>query len=322
LAIVINAAHLSKRYGRHQALVDVSFEARPGRVVGLLGPNGAGKSTTMRIIAGLIPPTGGTATVDGLDSVADSLQVRRRLGYLPEHPPLYPEMRVRGFLRFRARLFGLAGAKAGGAIERVLDACWLQEVAHRRIGQLSKGYRQRVGLAAALLHDPPVIMLDEPTSGLDPAQIAETRRLIRGLGAERTVLFSSHILPEVEATCDEAVIIARGRVLAQGSLEELRTQAAGATCIVEARVDGGAALLGALPGVEGVEQLRSHDGWTRFAVRAGASTASLRERIAGAVAGAGGAIRELRDEEASLERLYMRVLEGAATPATPEGAAA
>ncbi|MFG0273973.1 MAG: ABC transporter ATP-binding protein [Phycisphaerales bacterium] len=319
---MINAAHLSKRYGRHQALEDVSFEARPGRVVGLLGPNGAGKSTTMRIIAGLIPPTGGAATIDGLDSVADSLEVRQRLGYLPEHPPLYPEMRVRSYLRFRARLFGLAGARARDAIDRVLDDCWLREVAHRRIGHLSKGFRQRVGLAAALLHDPPVIMLDEPTSGLDPAQIAETRRLIRGLGAERTVLFSSHILPEVEATCDDAVIIARGRVLARGTLEELRAQGAGAACIVETRVDNPCALLGALPGVEGVDELRTTDGWSRLAVQASESTATLRERIAGAVAEAGGTIRELRDEEASLERLYMRVLEGAAPHAPTEGAAA
>jgi ABC-2 type transport system ATP-binding protein len=315
LAIVIEASHLSKRYGRHQALHEVTFEARPGRVVGLLGPNGAGKSTTMRIVAGLIPPTGGVARVDGLDTVTESLEVRRRLGYLPENPPLYPEMRVRAFLRFRARLHGLGAGAGREAIDRVLRQCWLQEVAHRRIGQLSKGYRQRVGLAAALLHDPPVIMLDEPTSGLDPAQIAETRRLIRSLGAERTVLFSSHILPEVEATCDEAVIIARGRVLAKGALDDLRSQAAGGgRCIVEAKLAGPVEDLRSIEGVEGIDADDERDGWMRLTITAGADTADLRRRIAEAIASRGGAIRELRDEDASLERLYMRVLEGAGAP--------
>jgi len=312
---VIEVSHLSKRYGRHEALCEVTFEARPGRVVGLLGPNGAGKSTTMRIVAGLIPPTGGVARVDGLDTVTDSLEVRRRLGYLPENPPLYPEMRVRAFLRFRSRLHGIAGGVRREAIDRVLTQCWLEEVAHRRIGQLSKGYRQRVGLAAALLHDPPVIMLDEPTSGLDPAQIAETRRLIRALGAERTALFSSHILPEVEATCDEAVIIARGRVLAKGTLDELRRQSAGVgRCIVEAKLAGGPDDLRSIEGVERIDADDQRDGWTRLTITAGAETADLRRRVAEAIAQRGGAIRELRDEDASLERLYMRVLEGASAP--------
>jgi len=331
---VIEARHLSKRFGRRDALFDITFQAAPGRVVGLLGPNGAGKSTTMRILAGLIPPTGGRASVAGFDTVAQSLEVRRRLGYLPETPPLYPEMRVASFLRFRGRLHGLRGAALRAAMDRAMQMCDLGDVAAQRVGQLSRGYRQRVGLGAALLHDPPVIMLDEPTSGLDPAQIVQIRRLIRELGRTRTVLFSSHILPEVETTCDEAVVIVRGRVAARGTLDELRALAAGGRrCVVEARSCDAAAILRALPGVRRLEAASAADGWTRLVVDAetpGAASepsAALRQRVAEAIASAGGALRELRDEEASLERLYMSVLERGAPAAqtdepAPEDAAA
>ncbi len=221
---MIHVEKLTKFYGDYPAIRDVSFDVPRGRVVGFLGPNGAGKTTTMRILAGFLTATSGTATIDGLDVFWDSLEVRRRIGYMPENCPLYPEMRVTEYLRFRAGIKGLHGREASRRVEHVLHRCWLTDVRRQLVGTLSKGYRQRVGLADILLTDPPVLILDEPTAGLDPRQIIETRKLIAELGQKHTLLLSTHILSEVEANCQGIIIIDRGRVAAKGDLAELRSK--------------------------------------------------------------------------------------------------
>ena len=221
---MIHVSKLTKFYGDYAAIRDVSFDVPTGKVVGFLGPNGAGKTTTMRILAGFLTATSGTATVDGLDVFWKPLEVRHRIGYMPENCPLYPEMRVHEYLRFRAGLKGLHGRDASKRVDHVLGRCWLADVRRQLVGTLSKGYRQRVGLADTLLTDPPVLILDEPTAGLDPMQIRETRKLIAELGKEHTVLLSTHILPEVEMTCERIIIVDRGRVVAAGEVAELKRQ--------------------------------------------------------------------------------------------------
>jgi len=219
---VISVRSLTKYYGDYAAVRNVSFDVPGGTVVGFLGPNGAGKSTTMRILAGYLTATSGQATIDGLDVFWEPVEVRRRIGYMPENCPLYPEMRVKEYLQFRAGLKGLHGSEARKRVAYVIERCWLNEVPRQLIGTLSKGFRQRVGLADTLIADPPVLILDEPTAGLDPAQIRETRTLIRDLGKEHTILLSTHILSEVEKLkCDQVIIINRGEVAASGSMEEL-----------------------------------------------------------------------------------------------------
>src|SRR5687768_13018610 len=220
---LISVSQLSKAYGPVLAVDRVSFEVGKGQIVGFLGPNGAGKSTTMRMLTCYLPPTRGGATVAGYDIFHESTQVRQNLGYLPENCPLYGEMRVEEYLDFRGRLRRMDRETRRSRIDYVVDRCRLTEVRRRIVGHLSKGFRQRVGLADALLHNPPVLILDEPTVGLDPTQVRETRQLIRELGRDHTLLLSTHILPEVEAVCDRAIIIAGGRVVAQGTLEQLRS---------------------------------------------------------------------------------------------------
>jgi ABC-2 type transport system ATP-binding protein len=218
---MIEVAHLSKRYGDLVAVHDVSFTAVPGQILGFLGPNGAGKTTTMRIITGFMPATSGTVRVEGFDVFEQSAEVRRRIGYLPENPPLYNDMAVVPYLRFAARLKGVKNADLASAVDRVLETCGLTQVARRLLSHLSKGYRQRVGLAQALIHDPPVLVLDEPTIGLDPRQIIEIRSLIKSLGKNRTVVLSTHILPEVQQVCEKVVIINDGRVVVEDLLANL-----------------------------------------------------------------------------------------------------
>jgi len=218
---MIEVAKLSKRYGDIPAVRDVSFTAAPGQILGFLGPNGAGKTTTMRIITGFMPATSGTVRVEGFDVFEQSSEVRRRMGYLPENPPLYNDMSAETYLRFVARLKGMARGDISTALERVLETCGLTGVRDRLLGHLSKGYRQRVGLAQALIHDPPVLVLDEPTIGLDPRQIIDIRSLIKSLGGTRTVVLSTHILPEVSQVCDKVVIISEGRVVVEDSLANL-----------------------------------------------------------------------------------------------------
>jgi ABC-2 type transport system ATP-binding protein len=221
---MIEVFDLTKRYGTRVAIQGVSFTVTRGEIVGLLGPNGAGKSTTMRILTGFLPATHGTARVAGYDVARESLEVRRRIGYMPENNPLYPEMRVREYLRYRARLKGLSRRRARQRVDVVLEQCGLTEVHRRLIGQLSKGYRQRVGLADALVHEPELVILDEPTIGLDPHQIRSVRRLIKSLAGRHTVLLSTHILPEAEMICHRMLILCDGRVLASGTPEELEQQ--------------------------------------------------------------------------------------------------
>jgi len=214
--------NLVKYYGEYPAVRGVSFEVPKGRVVGFLGPNGAGKSTTMRVLAGYLTATSGKASVAGFDVFSDPIRARQQIGYMPESCPLYPEMRVIEYLKFRASLKGLGWFTRRQRIDYVLEKCWLKDVRRQLIGTLSKGYRQRVGLADALIADPPVLILDEPTAGLDPTQIRETRKLIRELGREHTMLLSTHILSEVEMACDTVIVIYQGRVVEHGTLAEVR----------------------------------------------------------------------------------------------------
>jgi ABC-2 type transport system ATP-binding protein len=219
---MIEVSDLTKRYAGHTAVDNISFTVERGEIVGLLGPNGAGKSTTMRILSSFLPATSGTAKVAGLDVFYDSLEVRRRIGFMPENNPLHMDMRVREYLKFRARLKGLGIRRSRERVDTVMDQCGITDVSKRLIGQLSKGYKQRVGLADALLHDPELIILDEPTIGLDPHQIRAVRALIKGLAEKHTVLISTHILPEVEMTCSRVLIMYEGRILAADSTDNLQ----------------------------------------------------------------------------------------------------
>src|SRR5216684_2580912 len=218
---MIEVKNLSKSYGNFVAVSNISFKAESGQILGFLGPNGAGKTTTMRIITGYMPASSGTVVIDGLDIFTNSLEARRRIGYLPEIPPLYSDMRIEAYLRFVAKLRNVKRSAVDDAVAHVIDVCGLSSMAGRICGQLSKGFRQRVGIAQALIHDPPVLVLDEPTIGLDPRQIHEIRGLIHQLSGNRTVVLSTHILPEVSQICDKVVIIADGRVVLEEYLKQL-----------------------------------------------------------------------------------------------------
>lgn len=220
----IRIQHLTKIYGSQKAVNDISFDVNPGEIMGFLGPNGAGKSTTMKITTGYLSATNGQVEVCGFDVAQQSMEVRRNIGYLPEHNPLYTDMYIKEFLRFVGALYGLKGEKLTLRVAEMIEICGLEVEQRKKIGQLSKGYRQRVGLAQALIHNPPVLILDEATTGLDPNQIVEIRNLIKTVGKEKTVLFSSHIMQEVEAICDRAVIINRGQIVANRTLAELRSE--------------------------------------------------------------------------------------------------
>lgn len=221
---MIEVEHLSKIYGSTPAISDVTFNVEKGEILGFLGPNGAGKTTTMRILAGYLPATSGTARIAGFDVHENSLAVRQRIGYLPETPPLYPEMTVEGFLYFVARIKGVPAGERTARVKASLERCNLEDKRHVIIRKLSKGYRQRVGIAQAIVHDPPAIILDEPTVGLDPRQIIEVRNLIKSLAGSHTIILSTHILPEVSMTCSRVAIINRGKIVAMNSLENLMTQ--------------------------------------------------------------------------------------------------
>lgn len=224
--MTVSVSHLTKLYGTQRAIDDLSFEVRPGEILGFLGPNGAGKTTTMKIITCFMPPSAGTVTVGEFNIFDHPTEIRKRIGYLPEHNPLYPDMYVHEFLNFTGRIYKLDAARRKRRIGEVIEMTGLGREQHKKIGMLSKGYRQRVGLAQALIHDPEVLILDEPTSGLDPNQLIDIRSLIRNIGKEKTVIFSSHILSEVEAIADRAIIINQGKIVADESMETLRSQAA------------------------------------------------------------------------------------------------
>lgn len=309
LTNMIVARHLTKRYGPLLAVDAIDFSIPRGVVVGFLGPNGAGKSTTIRMIAGYLTPTAGRVEVDGLDVVRQGKMVRQRIGYLPEAAPLYTEMRVDEFLKFRARMFAIPRSKRRRSIDLALRRCGLDDVQRRPIHHLSKGYRQRVGLAAALLHQPPVLILDEPTVGLDPAQIREVRSLIRELAAHHTILLSTHILPEVELTCDRIMMIARGRIRAAGTIEELRHSAAKSSrYTVECDSVAAANALREIRGVREVQSLSLENGWRRLTVIASDNAGDLRQAIAAQLAKIGGSVRELTREQPSLEHLFVQMI--------------
>ena len=309
---MIEVEHLSKTYGSTTAIQDITFEARPGEILGFLGPNGAGKTTTMRILAGYLPASEGTARVAGYDVHSDSMAVRQRIGYLPESPPLYPEMTVQGFLTFVAKIKGVSSELRQRRAEIAMDHCGLLDKRKVLIRKLSKGYRQRVGIAQAIIHDPPVIILDEPTVGLDPRQINEVRQLIKGLAGSHTIILSTHILPEVSMTCDRVTIINRGQVVATDTPDNLTTRLWGEAAYeleIKGDVDTAQHLLNGLAAVRqvtllGPEHLPQHH--HRLRVSAEADRA-LGGAIATALVSAGLELHELRRQQATLEDVFLNL---------------
>ncbi|WP_437727283.1 ABC transporter ATP-binding protein [Sorangium sp. So ce861] len=304
---MIEVEHLSKSYGAHLAVSDLSFRVSQGEIVGFLGPNGAGKSTTLRILAGFLGATSGRVRVAGHDIAEEPMRARASLGYMPETSPLYPEMRVSEYLAFRAELKLVPRRARREAVARALRDARVEDVASVMIGHLSKGYRQRVGLADALVGDPPLLILDEPTAGLDPNQIREVRALVRRLGRDRTVLLSTHILSEVEATCTRAVVIARGRLVAEGSIDELRAmrRASGVRVAVRGAADAALAAARGAAGVRSAEAEAAGDA-ARLTVEfdAGADPGEATERLVSALVGAGLGVRELVPHAPSLEQVF------------------
>ena len=309
---MIQVEHLTKSYGPVTAVHDVSFNVDKGRIVGFLGPNGAGKSTTMKILACFMAASGGRATVAGFDVFTQSLEVRRRIGYLPENAPLYTDLPVAAYLDYVAEAKGVSRGQRRSKVADVMDRCAISDMQHRLIGKLSKGYRQRVGLAQALLGDPEVLILDEPTIGLDPRQIAEIRLLIKSLGGQHTVILSTHILPEVSMVCDSIVIINRGRIVAQGTQAELVQQVFPAAR-VEVEIGGPpetvAGALRSLPGVTSVEAAPAADGAARFVVESPRGR-DVRGELTRLVAGRGWELLELHKVGLSLEEVFIRVVAG------------
>ena len=308
---MISADHLTKRFGAFTAIEDVSFEVARGEIVGFLGPNGAGKSTTMRILAGVFPPSHGQVRIDGHDIVQDALRARALVGYFPERVSVYLDMTVQHYLRYVGEMKGLGRADARRAAGEAMASCSLQLVANRLIGTLSKGFRQRVGIAQALVGTPRVLILDEPTSGLDPEQVADMRALIRDLRAERTVILSTHILPEVEATCDRVIIIHRGRVLALDTPANL-TRRVRRTAQVVVEANGPAAeVLAALRAVPGVRGVEAQPGDPIRAVVSTDPDRDLREALAAAIVTRGWGLRELHPQTLTLEELFLALVTNA-----------
>ena len=305
----ITTEHLTKRYENTTALDDVSIEVRAGEIMGFLGPNGAGKTTTLRILTGLIAPTDGTVRVDTLNVETHSLEIRRRIGYLPENVALYPEMRVTEFLAYRARLKGVAGPKVADRVAESIGRCDLGDVRRKLIGQLSKGYRQRVGLADCLVGQPSLLILDEPTVGLDPHQIRQTRDLIKALGAQTTIFLSTHILPEVEMICDRVTIINGGKIIAVDTPDSLRRRLSG-TQVVRVELKGDVAIItGALRAVPGVRQVSSHSesgGFTAFELDAETGS-DVREAVFRLAVEQHWPLRHLARAQASLEDVFIRL---------------
>ncbi|HYJ03785.1 MAG TPA: ATP-binding cassette domain-containing protein, partial [Chthoniobacterales bacterium] len=299
---------LTKRYAGHAAIQDLSFEVGKGEIMGFLGPNGAGKSTTMRILSSFMPPTSGRASVAGFDIFEQSLQARAHLGYMPENVPLYNDMRVTEYLDYRAALKGVPHRRIAERVGDVKELCGLKEVEKKIIGTLSKGYRQRVGLADALVHEPDLLILDEPTSGLDPNQIRQVRDLIKNLGKQHTILLSTHILPEVEMTCSRVIIINKGRIEACDTPENLLGQIRTASgVVVEAKVgsDNGVEELKKIAGVRDVTA--STDGeWEIFALRVEANT-DVREEVYRLASARHWALRELTQRKATLEDVFVEI---------------
>jgi ABC-2 type transport system ATP-binding protein len=309
---MIQVEHLTKRYGPVTAVSDVSFNVDKGTIVGFLGPNGAGKSTTMKILSCFMPASGGSARVAGYDVFTQSLDVRRRIGYLPENAPLYTDLPVASYLEFVAEIKGVGRRERRARVDEVMERCFITDVRRRLIGRLSKGYRQRVGLAQALLGNPDVLILDEPTIGLDPKQITEIRSLIRSLAGQHTVILPTHILPEVSMVCDGVIIINRGRIVAQGTQSELVEQVF-PTSRIEVEIGGPrdavVSALRAVPGVLGVEDLPSSDGTVRALVESPRGR-DVRGEVVQLVATRNWRLLELHQVGMSLEEVFIRVVAG------------
>ncbi len=315
---MIEVSHLTKHYPGRVAVDDVSFAVSPGEIVGFLGPNGAGKSTTMRILAGYLPATGGVVRVADHDVAEEPIEVRRRIGYLPENCPLYGEMRVDEYLRFRARLKGVPRAKVPARIVEVKERCGIADVGNRIIGQLSKGYRQRVGLAETLVHDPDLLILDEPTIGLDPNQIRLVRGLIAELAERHTILLSTHILSEVEMTCKRVLIIHKGRIVASDTPDRLRRRMTGEASVIAEIAGPRGEVEPALRGISGVADVQAEggDAWVRYMLRAPRDE-DPRPAIAALAAQRGWPLRELHREAATLEDIFVNLTQTDEAEAQP-----
>ena len=306
---MITVENLTKRYATKTAIDGVSFQVERGEILGFLGPNGAGKTTTMRIITGFMPASDGTVRLDGFDVFEDPLDVKHRIGYLPENPPLYVEMSVSGYLRFVAKIKGVPKEKIDSEVKRVMDRVNIIDVRDRIIAKLSKGYKQRVGLAQALLNDPPVLILDEPTIGLDPKQIHEVRELIKGLAGNHTVVLSTHILPEVEQTCSRVVIIDRGKIVAVDTPQNLRLQVQGAERVfmeIQGPPSEIASQLKKTPGVIDVRTVATTDGRHRFQIESELKK-EIRSDLARTVVQNGWGLFELQAETMSLEDIFLKL---------------
>ncbi|TKJ42508.1 ABC transporter [candidate division LCP-89 bacterium B3_LCP] len=309
---MIDVKNLSKSYGETLAVDNISFEVQKGEILGFLGPNGAGKTTTMKILTCFMPPTSGDVTIDGLPIWQDSLEIRQKIGYLPEQNPLYHDMSVLDYLRFVAELRRIPKESVKSRIKYIVEVCGLKEVITRIIGELSKGYRQRVGLAQAMIHDPQILILDEPTSGLDPNQIVEIRNLIRELGKEKTVILSTHILSEVQATCNRAIIVNEGEIVADGALADLQSTFHGLDKInleIKAPENGCAEKLRAIDYVKQVTEKEAADELHQYVVEVEKGH-DLREQIFDLSVREGWKLLELHQESTSLEDVFRQLTRG------------
>jgi ABC-2 type transport system ATP-binding protein len=316
---MITVKELTKRYARNTAVDHISFEIQKGQIVGFLGPNGAGKTTTMRMLTCFLPPTAGTATVAGFDVLEEPMEVKKRIGYLPETPPLYPEMMTGEYLAFVGSLKGLRGAELNQRIDYVSDRCSVADVRNKQLGKLSKGYRQRVGLAQAIIHNPEVLILDEPTSGLDPKQINETRDLIKSLAGDHTIILSTHILSEVEQICQQVIIISKGKLVATDTVDNLQGRGAESVFVEIAGRNGQLdtsvvqGRLAKVPGVNRIVLKEQQATLSRFEVET-QKDHFIRGDLARAIVEAGWDLNELRSAAASLEEIFLE-LTGTQDPA-------
>src|SRR5215831_6236047 len=311
---MIKVEGLTKRYARTVAVDNISFEVEKGQIVGFLGPNGAGKTTTMRVLTCFLPPTSGTANVAGYDVVEHPMEVKKRIGYLPETPPVYPEMEVHEYLRFVGGLKGIPSSDIGRRVDEVVGRCAIGDVRTKLIGKLSKGYRQRVGLAQAIIHNPDVLILDEPTSGLDPKQIIEIRELLRQLSGDHTIILSTHILSEVEHSCDRVIIISQGALVAQDSVANLTNRLRGseAVCVEVGSGPGAGEVQHRLEQVSGVSRVvakEPRDGSLVFECES-LSGRHIRADLARSVVQAGWNLQELRAVGVSLEEIFLQLTAG------------
>jgi len=311
---MITVKELTKRYARTIAVDQISFEVAKGQIVGFLGPNGAGKTTTMRMLTCFLPPTAGSASVAGFDVLEQPLEVKKRVGYLPETPPIYPEMETSEYLKFVGKLKGLSGSEVQKRVDYVCDRCAIADVRNQLLGKLSKGYRQRVGLAQAIIHNPDVLILDEPTAGLDPKQINDTRDLIKDLSGEHTIILSTHILPEVEQTCEQVIIINKGKLVATDSVRNLQSRARGTESVV-LEIAGRDGTLEVplvqqkLEQIDGVSRVLCTDRLDSRAVFEVESQKGqlVRGDLARAVVQAGWDLNELRPAAMSLEEIFLQL---------------